>query len=369
MMKDYDADSIHKKATVCDTHCDTVERILSRGIDLGTRSHEGHIDIPRLIEGGVDAQIFACCIGRSGRPDGYYVKRALKMIDALHLQFGRHSDAIDLALMADDVRNAKQNGKIAAIMAIEGGQAIEDDLALLRDFYRLGVRSMTLTWNSTNWADASREEPKHNGLTDFGRDVVKEMNQLGMMIDVSHAADKTVWDTLEASSAPIMASHSCAKAICDHPRNVNDDLIKAIAGAGGVICVNFYSTFLDQEFKLQSEKVSHLRAQLRQQYANDEKRLAEEIEKLRELEPMPPPLSKVIDHIDHIVNVGGIDCVGLGSDFDGMNPPPEGLEDVSKMPRITAALRARGYSVEDVTKIVGGNFLRVFGQVCETTEA
>jgi membrane dipeptidase len=337
IVKAYDVDGIHKEMIVCDTHCDTVARILNQGVDLGTRSDQGHIDIPRLMEGGVDAQIFACCVNRLGMPAGYYVKRVLRMIDALHVQLEKHSDAMELALTAGDVREAKRDGKIAAIIAIESGQAIEDDLPLLRDFYRLGVRSMTLTWNSTNWADASREAPKHNGLTDFGRDVVREMNRLGMIIDVSHAADKTVWDTLETSSTPIIASHSCAKAICDHHRNVNDDLIKAIANADGVICVNFYSIFLDQEFKLQSEKG---------------------------LEPTPPPLSKVIDHIDHIVSVGGIDSVGLGSDFDGMNPPPEGLEDVSKMPRITRALLEMGYSVEDTAKIVGGNFLRVFEQVC-----
>jgi membrane dipeptidase len=244
---------------------------------------------------------------------------------------------VGLALTANDVRKTKRDGKIAAILAIEGGHAIEDDLVLLRSFYRLGVRMMTLVWNSTNWADASFDEPKHNGLTDFGQDVVREMNRLGMMIDVSHAADKTVWDTLEVSRDPIIASHSCAQAICDHKRNINDELIKAMADAGGVICVNFYSTFLDQDFKDKSAKG---------------------------LKPEPPPLSKMIDHIDHIASVGGIDSVGLGSDFDGMNPPPIGLEDVSKMPKITEALLERGYSVEDTAKIVGGNFLRLFHQVC-----
>ncbi|MFC1714352.1 dipeptidase [Candidatus Poribacteria bacterium] len=239
MTKGYDAGSIHREITVCDTHCDTVERVLS-GVDLGVRSDKGHIDIPRLIEGGVDAQVFACWSGKSGEPEGHYVKRVLKMIDALYLQLDKHSDAMSLALTVEGVQKAKQSGKVAAIIAIEGGSAIENDLALLRDFHRLGVRAMTLTWNSTDWADACWDEPEHDGLTDFGKDVVREMNRLGMMVDVSHSADKTAWDVLETSSAPIMASHSCAGAICDHARNVNDDLIKAIAGAGGVICVNFF---------------------------------------------------------------------------------------------------------------------------------
>jgi len=335
MAKDYE--SLHREITVCDTHCDTIDRVLDGGIDLGDRSDKGHIDIPRMIEGGMDVQIFACWSGKAGEADGYYSKRALRMIDALHLQLDKHGDALSLALTAGDVLEAKKNGKIAVIIAIEGGSAIEDDLGLLRDFYRLGVRCMTLTWNSTNWADASQEEPKHNGLSDFGRDVVREMNRLGMVIDVSHAADKTVVDILEISSAPIIASHSCAKAICDHPRNVNDDLIKAIADTGGVICVNFFSLFLDQEFKNQS--------------GGDSK-------------PDPPLLSIVIDHIDHIVSVGGIDSVGIGSDFDGMNPPPKGLEDISTMPRITNALLEKHYSEAEIAKIMGGNFLRVFGEVC-----
>ncbi len=336
MTKDYDAERIHREITVCDTHCDTVERVLS-GVDLGVRSDKGHIDIPRLIEGGVDAQVFACWSGKSGGPEGHYVKRVLKMIDALYLQLDKHSDAMTLALTVEDVQKAKQSGKIAAIIAIEGGSAIENDLALLRDFYRLGVRAMTLTWNSTDWADACWDDPKHDGLTNFGKDVVREMNRLGMIVDVSHSADKTTWDVLEISSAPIMASHSGAEEICDHSRNVDDDLIKAISDAGGIICVNFYSMFLDQEFKDRSKEVP---------------------------KPTPPSVSKVIEHIDHIATVGGIESVGIGSDFDGMNPPPEGLEDVSKMPKITEALLASGYSAEDCAKIMGGNFLRVFGQVC-----
>lgn len=337
MTKDYESDRIHKEITVCDTHCDTIGRVLSEGFDLGVRSDKGHVDIPRLIEGGVDAQVFACWSGRSGEREGHYVKHVSRMIDALHLQLDRNSRSMNLALTAGDVQEIKQNGRIAAIIAIEGGQAMESDLALLRNFYRLGVRVMTLTWNSTVWADASREAPRYNGLTQFGKDVVREMNRLGMVIDVSHAADKTVWDVLETSSAPIIASHSCAKAICDHPRNIGDELIKAMADAGGVICVNFFAVFLDQEFNKRSKSDS---------------------------KPSPPPLSKLIEHINHIARVGGIDSVGIGSDYDGMDPPPVGLDDVSKMPILTEALLAQGYTAQDCGKIMGGNFLRVFRQIC-----
>ena len=336
-MRSHDAYSIHKGMTVCDAHCDTVERILKHRIDLGIRSNKGHIDIPRMIEGGVDVQVFACCVHGPGKPAGYYVKLARKMIDTLRSQFSRHSNSIELALKVSDIYKSNKNGKIAAIIGVESGQAIEDDLNNLQNFYNLGMRIMTLTWKSTKWADASQEAMKRNGLTDFGKSVIKEMNRLKIVIDVSHAADKTVWDTLKISRDPIIASHSCAKAICDHPRNLGDDLIKAIAKAGGVICVNFYSLFLDQKYKLLSAKG---------------------------LKPKPPPMSGVIDHIEHIVEVGGIDSVGIGSDFDGMNPPPVGLENVSKMPGITEELLKRGYLMEEIVKIMGGNFLRVFGQVC-----
>lgn len=336
-----DLSSIHKSFTVVDAHCDTVDRIM-QGVDLGVRSNQGHIDIPRLREGGVDVQVFACCIGRTGSQYALpYAKLATDMLNALQIHFQKHSGDITIALTPEDIRKAENQGKIAAILDIEGGRAIEDSLDNLKKFYNSGVRLMTITWNSNNWADASQEPPKHNGLNDFGKEVIKEMNRLGMIIDVSHSSDKTVWDVLETSSDPILASHSCVKAICNHPRNLSDELIKAISNGGGVICVNFYSVFIDQVFKDRREK--------------------------GDLKQQPPPMSKVLDHIDHIVRVGGIDCVGLGSDFDGMNPPPIGLEDVSKMPKITEELLKRGYSVEEAGKIMGGNFLRLFNQVCKET--
>jgi membrane dipeptidase len=337
MMQNNGFYDIHKAMTVCDTHCDTAGRILSEGFDLGIRSDQGHVDIPRLIEGGVDVQVFACWVGKPGEPVGHYAEVANKMIDALHSQFSKHSDKIELALTLSDVHKANENGKIAAIIGIEGGQAIEDDLKLIEKYYSLGVRLMTIVWGSTNWADAAWDPVQHNGLTDFGRDVIKEMNRLGMMVDVSHSADKTVWDVLEISSDPIIASHSCAKAICNHSRNLNDDLIRAISKSDGVICVNFYSAFLDENFRIQSQKG---------------------------MNPEPPDISKVIEHIEYVIKVGGIDSVGLGSDFDGIGSAPRGLEDVSKIPFITKLLIEKGYKKEEISKIMGDNFLRVFAQVC-----
>lgn len=328
---------IHKAIIVCDAHCDTVDRLIKDKAELGIRSKNGHVDIPRLIEGGVDVQVFASYVGGPKKPKGHYFNIAKRKINVLRTQFAKNSKSISLALKLSDIQKANKENKISAILAIEGGQSIENDINNLHIFYDLGVRVMTLTWKSTDWADASQQPMRHNGLTDFGKKVVQEMNKLKMIIDVSHSADKTVLDVLKTSSDPIIASHSCAKALCDHPRNLNDKLIKDIAKVGGVICVNFYPLFLDQKFKTDTE---------------------------RKLKSTLPSFMKVIDHIDHIVQVGGIDCVGIGSDFDGIDVVPNGLEDVTKMPKITSALLERGYLQEEVSQIMGGNFLRVFGQVC-----
>jgi membrane dipeptidase len=242
-------------------------------------------------------------------------------------------------------------------------------LPALREFYRLGVRYMTLTWNNTNdWADAGRGERKHNGLSDFGKEVVREMNRLGMLIDVSHVSDKTMSDALEVSKAPIIASHSSARALSNVPRNIPDDLLRRIAKNGGVVQINFYSLFIDQKTVAPQadERGQRLKAQqeaLTAKYADDPERLAEESDKLEAASPLPPlPLAKLIDHIDHIVKVAGIDHVGLGPDFDGANDFPQGARDVSTFPNITFELLKRGYSEQDIRKILGENFLRVFAQ-------
>jgi len=254
-------------------------------------------------------------------------------------------------------------------MGIEGGHAIENSLPTLREFYRLGVRYMTLTWNNTNdWADAGRGEKKHNGLSDFGKDVVREMNRLGMLVDVSHVSDKTMSDALDVSKAPIFASHSSARALSNVPRNIPDDLLRRIAKNGGVIQVNFYSVFVDTVTvsPQSAERDQRLKAQqdaLNEKYKDDPERLGEEGDKLEAANPLPPlPISKLIDHIDHIVKIAGIDHVGIGADFDGANDFPEGARDVSMLPNITYELLKRGYSEQDIRKILGENFLRVFAK-------
>ncbi len=273
------------------------------------------------------------------------------------------------ATSAADIRRAKREKKIAALMGIEGGHAIENSLPTLREFYRLGVRYMTLTWNNTNdWADAGRGEKKHNGLSEFGKEVVREMNRLGMLVDVSHVSDKTMSDALDVSTAPIIASHSSARALSNVPRNIPDDLLQRIAKKNGVVQVNFYSVFVDAATvsPQSAERDARLKAQqgaINEKYKDDPERLGEESDKLEAANPLPPlPISKLIDHIDHIVKVAGIDHVGIGADFDGANDMPEGAKDVSMLPNITYELLKRGYSEPDIRKILGENFLRVFAE-------
>jgi membrane dipeptidase len=291
------------------------------------------------------------------------------MIDSVYRAIERHPRDLMLATSAADIRRAKRTNKIAALMGIEGGHAIEDSLPTLREFYRLGVRYITLTWNNTNnWADAGRGEKKHGGLSDFGREVVREMNRLGMLVDVSHVSDDTISDALEVSKAPIIASHSSARALSNVPRNIPDDLLKRIAKNGGVVQVNFYSVFVDEKTvgPQSAEREKRLKAQqdaINQKYKDDPERLAEESDKLEAANPLPPlPISKLIDHIDHIVKVAGIDHVGIGADFDGANDMPQGASDVSMLPNITYELLKRGYSEQDIRKILGENFLRVFAE-------
>jgi membrane dipeptidase len=361
------AQALNQKAFVFDAHCDTVMRILEKGVDLGVRSDEGHIDIPRMQAGGLNAQVFAMWI----EPD-YWPHRAafrtLQFADAMFRTLEKHPDKLGLALTVKDARRLVKAGKLAVFLGIEGGHAIEDSLATLRMFHRLGVRVMTLTWwNNTNWADGSGDKPEHHGLTDFGKQVIREMNRLGMLIDVSHVSDETFYDVLKVTTKPVMASHSCTRVLCKHHRNLSDKMLKALAKNGGVIGINYYLGFLDPEVNRQEEKrwkeLDPKIDKLKKKYKNDKKTF---IEKRRELyrshrrKPSKVPIDRLIDHIDHAVKVAGVDHVGLGSDFDGCSITPVGLDDVSDLPLITEKLLERGYSEKDLEKILGGNLLRVF---------
>ena len=350
-----------------DTHIDTIQRVLIGHEDLGKRSTKGHADLPRLIEGGVNVPTFSLWVP-TYYPGSEAVRRTLQLRDAMQSVFDAYPDKIELATSYADIQRITKANKIAAMLSAEGGHQIADDLAVLRTYYRLGIRSMTLThFRNNNWADSSTDKPVHNGLTDFGKQVVKEMNHLGMMVDISHVSDKTFYDALAVTTKPVIASHSSCRAISPHPRNMTDDMLRALAKNGGVVGINFAEGFINYK---DAEAVNKTIAQIStgkppagggkplDDYANKE--FQEEY--MHAYRPIAT-IDDVVAHIDHAVKVAGINHVGIGSDFDGITGPPRGLEDISKMTALTAALLKHGYSEADVQKIRGGNFLRVIQQV------
>src|SRR4051812_15317544 len=361
---------IHRRAIVIDTHNDVTTPMTNDDFDLsGTPPTPYRTSIERMEKGGLTAEFFSLYVKPWYVEHGGSARRTLDMIDSVYRAAERHPRDLMMATSAADIRRAKREGKIAALMGIEGGHAIEDSLPTLREFYRLGVRYMTLTWNNTNnWADAGRGEKKHGGLNDFGRDVVREMNRLGMLVDISHVSDDTMSDALDVSKAPLIASHSSARALSNVTRNIPDNLLKRIAKNGGVVQVNFYSVFVDEKTVApeSAERDRRLKPQqdaIDEKYKDDPERRSEESDKLEAANPLPPlPISKLIDHIDHIVKVAGIDHVGIGADFDGANDMPEGAQDVSMLPNITYELLKRGYSERDIRKILGENLLRAFAE-------
>lgn len=361
---------IQRRAIVVDTHNDITTPMTNDDFDLaGDPPVPYKTNIERMKKGGLTAEFFSLYIRPWYVTNGGAARRTLDMIDSVYRAVELHPRDLMFATTAADIRQAKRQGKIACLMGIEGGHAIENSLPTLREFYRLGVRYMTLTWNNTNdWADAGRGEKKHGGLSDFGREVVREMNRLGMLVDISHVSDDTMSDALDVSTAPIIASHSSARALSDVPRNIPDDLLRRIAKNGGVVQVNFYSGFVDRNTVVpQSEaRDAQLKTQqeaLNEKYKDDPERLAEESDKLEASHPLPPlPISKLIDHFEHIIKVAGIDHVGIGADFDGANDMPEGASDVSMLPNITYELLKRGYSERDIRKVLGENLLRVMTQ-------
>jgi membrane dipeptidase len=366
---------VHRSAVVVDTHSDTTSRMLDEGFDVGSLASTGHMDLPRMKEGGLDAQFFAIYVDTDYMAKGGSARRALDMIDVVYRQVARHADTLEMAYTVDDVHRITRKGKIAALMGIEGGHAIEDSLGALRVFYRLGVRYMTLTHTkTTNWADSSGsfgnpggDAPRWGGLNDLGREVVAEMNRLGMMVDVSHVSDETFFDVIAATKAPVIASHSSARALAAHPRNMTDEMLRAVAKNRGVVMVNFYPSFLDQRHVDQALRLRPEREAIRAKLKDDPKALAAALDEFDAAHPLPPtPFKVLVDHIDHVAKVAGVDHVGLGSDFDGIPSLPEGMRDVRDLPEITYVLLERGYSDEDVRKILGGNILRVMGDVERT---
>jgi len=356
---------IHAATIGIDSHIDTLQRVLNGKEDISRRTGKGHVDLPRLRDAGMRAPFFALYVPT------YYkgaeaVRRTLQLRDAMQSVLDAHPDQIELALGASDIERIVRTGKIAAVLTIESGHAIADNLAVLRMFHRLGVRSMTLThFRNTNWADSSTDTPEHNGLTDFGREVVREMNRLGMIVDISHVSDKTFYDTLAVTSRPVIASHSSCRALTDIPRNMTDDMIRALAKNGGVIGINFGGNFLSQKEVEASRKNFAARAAVDpglNGQALDDFATTDYLDTYSTMRPNLSTLQDAVAHIDHVVKLVGIEHVGIGSDWDGISTVPAGLEDVSRMPALTAALLERGYSEQDVKKILGGNFLRVMRQ-------
>lgn len=365
------ARKIHFSSVIVDTHDDTTQRFLDGKFDLGPRYSSGSIDIPRMKEGGLGGIFFSIWIpSKITGPEA--VKRALVQIDAVRGQVRRHPGALTLATTAAEVREARRQGKIAALMGVEGGHMIANDLGVLRVFAALGARYMTLTHSGNNdWADSSTDKAVHNGLTDFGKDVVREMNRLGVVVDISHVADKTFYDVLAVSKAPVFASHSSCRALCDAPRNMTDQMMKDLAAKGGVIQINYHVGFLSQEFRdaerANPEMEKTIQAEVQKRCGENEACQLIELDRVtREFvtQGKLPRVGweKIIEHIDHAVKVAGADHVGLGSDFDGAIMP-FGMEDASKLPQLTEALLRKGYSESDIRKILGGNTLRVMEQV------
>jgi membrane dipeptidase len=368
--------AIHKRAIVVDGHNDITSPLIDEDLDLATSTlgkfHQGgdpfHTDISRLRKGGITGEFFAIYVGGEHMKTHDSMRRAMDMIDATYREVEKHPRDLTMCTTAAEIRQAKRQNKICVLMGIEGGYAIENSLYALRDFYRLGIRYMTLTHNVTHdWADSHVTEPKWGGLNDFGREVVKEMNRLGMLVDISHVSVDTMNDVLDVSTAPIIASHSGARAVNDHTRNVPDDVLRRVAKNGGVIMVNFYTAFLDaRSRKEENDRSARLRPQLdalRERYKNDPAGFDAAVRKLYAENPIYyPPYTRIVDHIDHIKNVAGIDHVGLGSDYDGIGSLPTGMNGAEDTPLITYEMLRRGYTELEIRKVLGENFLRAFAQ-------
>jgi membrane dipeptidase len=367
--------TIHRRAISIDMHADTTQRMVDEHLDINQRLADGQLDAVRMKEGGLDAQFFSIWVEPQlyGLGGEGAMKRADDQINAVRSMVEKHSDTWELALSAADIRRIVGEGKLAALMGLEGGYAIDERLENVERYYKMGVRYMSGAWSvSTSWAGSSGDEVgRTRGLNDFGKSVIREMNRLGMMVDVSHVSDPTFWDIVNTSMKPVIATHSNCRAIANVPRNLTDDMIRALAKTGGVVCVLFYPEFLEPGWSEKKKKVdAQIAAEV--QKANDEeqgnialKKIARDRVRLKEYAKRLPPVTvaRLVDHIDHIVKLVGIDHVGLGSDFDGIQATPADLSSVADLPNVTKELLRRGYSEEDIDKILGGNMLRVMEEV------
>ncbi len=361
--------ALHRGALLFDGHNDlpwAVRELANpdfRKFDIAQRQSKLHTDIPRLREGGVGAQFWSAYVPAETRLNGDALRQTLEQIQLIHRMVKRYPDVFALADTADDIERIHREGKIASMIGVEGGHSIENSLNVLAQLYRLGVRYMTLTHSDTlDWADSATDEAKHNGLTAFGEEVVREMNRLGMLVDLSHVSPDTMKDALRVTRAPVIFSHSSAYAVAHHPRNVPDDVLKLVAKNGGVVMVNFFSGFVVDESARRMAEMFDARRKLRQQFLDDAKYNVALAKWRREHPIEPGDLRDVVDHIDHIVKVAGVEHVGIGSDFDGVSMLPKQLGDVSAYPYITQELLNRGYSPDDIRLVLGENVLRVLRQ-------
>lgn len=363
---------LHRKATVVDTHNDVLTGLTLKGKDISHRLTEGHSDLDRWKEGRLDVQFFSVWTGEKARNREGFYKDAVEQIDSLQVLTLRNYERMSLVTDYRGVKKSVRKNRLAALIGVEGGHMIENDMAKLNSLYEQGMRYLTLTWNNSNeWASSAMDETNnpekltHKGLTDFGKQVVRRMNELGIIVDLSHTGEQTFYDAIATSSKPVMLSHSSVWAICPVFRNVKDEQIRAVAKNGGVICINFYSGFISREY---DQKADALNGERRRSFTDSLKALSTDsatIRKLwreyyaREMNNARPTLAQMVDHIDYIVRLVGDNYVGLGSDFDGVSSLPVGLEDVTTYPKITEELLRRGYSRKSIRKILGGNVLRV----------
>jgi len=362
-----EAKAIHREALLVDGHNDLPWQYREKNdlsfysIDIRRPQKNLHTDIPRLREGGVGAQFWAAFVPASTRKDSSSIKMTLEQIDVIHRFVKAYPQDFEFALSVEDILRIRKAGKIASLIGIEGGHSIDNSLGVLRTYYDLGVRYMTLTHSETlDWADSATDKPKSNGLSPFGEEVVREMNRLGMLVDLSHVSADTMRHALRITRAPVVFSHSSAFALADHPRNVPDDVLKLLPKNGGVVMVNFYSGFIVPEAARLRKKMFEVVRELKKKYPDD-KEFQVALDAYRKDNPIPRGnIHDVVDHIEHIIKMAGIDHVGIGSDFDGIDSTPVQLEDVSKYPLITQELLNRGYKKDQILKVLGGNFMRVF---------